>query len=396
MSKTTQATFGDIHAARGPATTEETVTKTLVCRMQTSRTKNAKLHRAIGEWQAMAGHMADLMPSYDEWQWGTKARKDQRLKRDFSESSLYAAVRNEAAYKVCESFESWESNGKQGNAPVFGDDSYIRLRADYVDIERSDGNYGVRLGVLSGEKVWWGLTVGDYQRDVLDAIVDGEVRGGSAEAHLHNDGTAMLHLNYTVPVNIYQKPDLDRWVGVDLGEAKMWVASPVEGSEPIGPATFDQHSDEFRKNREHLSREGDRLREQGDLNAEKARRQRRNYTDTMTHTASCTIADLAAEYAPCGIAIEDLTGYRKAAEDPIHDWPYNQLQEKIIYKANERGLPVRKVDAHGTSTECWKCGTDETAERDDREWLVCDRCGDRRHADVNAAINIGKRAQEGA
>lgn len=398
MSETNQATFADYRTtASGVDTKEESVTKTVVCPMKTSNTKNAILESAIDIWQEMAGHMADLIPSYNEYQWGTKARKDQRLKRDFPEVSdndlLYAANRNEAAYKVCEAFDSWSSNGKRGDPPSFGDGTYLRLRHDYVTIARENGTYGVNLGIRPGDKVWWGLQCGEYQRDVLDAIADDgrDVRSGSAEVHL-DDGSATLHLSYTVTVNIYRKPEVKRWVGVDLGEAKMWVCSPTDADGPVGAAVFDQHSAEFREIRERLSRETERLERRGDLNAVKARRQRRNYTDTMTHTAACEIADLAVEYAPCGIALEDLTGYRKSAEDPIHDWPYRDLQEKILYKASERGLPVRKVNPASTSTVCWKCGTDEYAEREGRKWLVCDSCGDRRHADANAAINIGMRA----
>lgn len=384
---TTKSIFDTIEA-KGPNTKSDSVTKTLVCKMKSSNKKNEVLQSAIDEWQEMAGHMADLMPSYDEEQWGLKLRKDQRLKRDFPKSNLYAAVRNEAAFKVCESFDSWSSNGKDGERPQFGNDDYIRLRGDYVKISRDNGKYSVQLGVKSGQKVWWGLTTGDYQKEILDEIVDGELKSGSAEVH-YNDGEPSVHLNYTINVGVYKKPELNRWLGVDLGESKMWVASPVEDGEPIGAAVFDQKSDEFREYRKRMSDETNRLTENGDLNAVKVRRQRRNYTDTMTHTASHEIVQLAVDYKPCGIALEDLTNYRKSAEDPIHDWPYAQLQEKIIYKANERGIPVRKVNPRGTSYECWKCGTDEYAERINRDTLICTECGDERHADVNAAINIG-------
>jgi len=378
----------------GVDTKEGNVTKTVVCEMETSKRKNSILRPFIDQWQEMASHMADLMPSYKESQWGTKVRKDQRIKRDFPDVDMYAAIRNEAAYKVCESFDSWQSNGKMGDSPSFGEGNYIRIRTDYVDIGDSGEEYAVHIGLSSNEDIWWGLKTGKYQTEILDRITNSEsdVSGGSAEVHLHEDGSLTLHQNYTKSVEIYRKPDLNRWLGVDLGESKMWVASPVEDDEPIGAATFDQYSGEFRENRERLSCEGDRLQRRGELSEQRLRRERRNYTDTMTHTASCEIADLALEYEPCGIALEDLTGYRKSAEDPIHDWPYNQLQEKIKYKANEKGIPVREVNPAGSSVECWKCGTEEYAERKDRQWLVCDGCGDRRHADVNAAINIGMRA----
>lgn len=401
MSKTSQATFGDIVEAHGPDTKEEVVTKTVVCPLETSREKTAHIRDCVGRWQEIAGYMSNVMISHHPNQWRVNiSTNDHVIHREFPENNgLKLSCARVAANTVAASYSSWRSNGQPTkNFPSgdFGSGSYMGMTKSDISIVENDRGFGAKLKLVPYDPVWFHIGGGRYQHEILNEIVSdsGPIAHGSAEIHVHDSGSVALHLTYNIPVDVYRAPDVDRWIGVDLGEAKMWVASPVEPDGPIGAAVFDQHSAEFRETRERLSREGDRLRERGDLNAVKAQQDLRNYTDTMTHTAACEIADLAAEYAPCGIAIEDLTGYRKDAEDPIHDWPYFDIQQKILYKANERGLPVRKVNPAGTSAECWKCGSDEHATREEREWLVCDGCGDRRHADVNAAINIGLRAAE--
>ena len=84
--------------------------------------------------------------------------------------------------------------------------------------------------------------------------------------------------------------------------------------------------------------------------------------------------------------------YRETAEDPIHDWPYNRLQEKIIYKAKEEGIPVAKVNPRETSITCRKCNVTNPQSRKTRDEFECVNCGYTVHSDVNAAMNIAQRS----
>lgn len=117
------------------------------------------------------------------------------------------------------------------------------------------------------------------------------------------------------------------------------------------------------------------------------------YTDYMTYMKSREVVDVAVEHAPCVIVLENLTNHRKTARDPIHDWPFNQLQEKIAYKATEAGLSVVTVDLAGTSATCRKCGCDDPVCRSG-DTFDCLRCDYEVHADVTAAINIARHGGE--
>jgi len=399
MSKSSRSVSNGVFELDNLDTKPDSVTKTVVCPLETSRKKTKHIQDCVERWREITDYMSDMMISYKPHQWRTNiSTHDYVIHHEFPDNNgLKLSCARTAANTVAQSYASWDSNGgSMDNHPKgdFGEESYIDIPQSDISVVENDRGFGVKFNIVPYDPIWFHINCGDYQREILRRIVDEEdpLRHGSGEAHLDDEGGIDLHLTYTIPVEIYRKPELDRWLGVDLGVQKMWVCSPVEKSGPCGAATFDQNSDQFRHTRERLRNSLSDLYEKEGTSAVKGSRQLSNYTDTMTHTASHEIVEIAESNDPCGIALEDLTGYRKSAENPIHDWPYDQLQEKIKYKANERGIPIREVDPAGTSIECWKCETEEYAERKDREWLVCDGCGDRRHADVNAAINIGMRA----
>lgn len=99
-----------------------------------------------------------------------------------------------------------------------------------------------------------------------------------------------------------------------------------------------------------------------------------------------------------GIALEDLSGIcdrvtvsrRKRSE--LHSWTFHQLRAFIGYKAQHLGVPVVAVDPRNTSRQCSCCGHIDKANRPNQATFKCTSCGHASHADVNAAINIGRRA----
>jgi len=74
------------------------------------------------------------------------------------------------------------------------------------------------------------------------------------------------------------------------------------------------------------------------------------------------------------------------------DASFGLLRGFIIAKAAEAGRMVVEVDAHFSSQTCAKCGACERESRRRRRF-TCVRCGFSTHADVNAALEIRRRAQ---
>lgn len=113
------------------------------------------------------------------------------------------------------------------------------------------------------------------------------------------------------------------------------------------------------------------------------------------HKISRSLVNLAVQEGVGVIVMEKLSGIRnkvksiKKADRNIHSWSFYQLQQFIEYKAKLAGIEVRHVDAKYTSQICSKCGQIKRSNR--RGNLYTCSCGNRIHADLNAAKNIAKK-----
>lgn len=76
----------------------------------------------------------------------------------------------------------------------------------------------------------------------------------------------------------------------------------------------------------------------------------------------------------------------------VSNMPYYALTQMITYKAHGKGIPVIKVNENGTSKTCHRCG--EKGRRPFQGLFICSSCGLEYNADLNGAINIGKRFSE--
>jgi len=386
MSKTKQVGLPSFAAGRE----EIEVTRTVKLPLETSKRKTAALQRGIAAFQCVAEHMATVMPSYPEYEWSPRhSHRYHQAKRALPDGAYKTTLAQQAAHQVAASFTSWRERGKQGDPPQgeFGDAEYLSLRTDDCEIAANDRGYGFKASFISYQPVWFHIDAGAFQTKFLDRVTDEDdpASAGSAKIHI-NDGRVVAHQAVSWPVEVFQPEDVSTVVGVDLNDDPLVAAAVVDG-DTVTEATMERGA-EYRHHRERIKRRRAEAMEDGDLNTIKsARLTYQRYTDHITNLASRRVVDLAREHTPSVIHLEDLTHYRETAEDPIHDWPFAEIQEKIGYKAREEGIPVRMVDPRGTSMTCRKCGAENPSARDGRDFHCLD-CGYQVHADINAAINI--------
>jgi IS605 OrfB family transposase len=99
-----------------------------------------------------------------------------------------------------------------------------------------------------------------------------------------------------------------------------------------------------------------------------------------------------------GIALEDLGGIRdrvtvrRRQRATLHSWSFDDLQQKIAYKARRVGVPVVWVDPRNTSRTCPECGCIDKHNRPSQSRFQCVACGFSGLADHIAAVNISRRA----
>ena len=73
----------------------------------------------------------------------------------------------------------------------------------------------------------------------------------------------------------------------------------------------------------------------------------------------------------------------------LRSWSFYQLEQFLIYKANEAGAKVIKVPANYTSQRCPACGRIHKENRNhDTHEYVCDVCGYRSNDDRIGAMNL--------
>jgi len=390
-----------------PSKDTVSITRTVQLPLQTSERKNRLVRLGINAYQDVLSYMADRLPTYPEYEWEPHhSHMYHQAKRglpEFPDSvkgrGFKTTLAQQAQQQVAESFKSWRQRGKPGKSPKgdFGDGNYMSLRQDDVSIVANNGGYGLKASFISYNPVWFGITAGDYQRDFLQRVVaeDTTASAGKAELHLHDDGSLFAHQTVSWDVETYSVDDVATTVGVDLNDDPLAVAAVWNGTNETVDDVFFYSGSEFRHYREQMKRRKDEAMADDNLKAVvNSRRDYRKYTNHVTDIVSRRVVDLATEHTPCQIQLEDLTHLRETVENAIHDWPYAEIQEKIVSKAQEEGIPVTMIDPRNTSVECRKCGEVNPAMRSDRDF-ECWECGYKIHADVNAAINIAQRTNVG-
>lgn len=370
---------------------EKTVAQTVVLELETSNKKNKKVQEAIDEYSEMTRWMSSMMASIDENQWSTMNSTLYRMITDeFDDRLTNANTCLQAIDDVVGSFKSWKSNGKKGKRPVFSDLGYISIKADNIDIEKNDTGYGIRLNFIPWGAEWFGIKLNPFAEKYLEKLMDSEAESATCELH-KDDDDLYCHLVVKWDIEVESPEEKDRVLGVDIGENVIYASAVVENDEVKNVEI--QKGEEFRHYRERLKKRRAEMMERDDLKGVKeCSGEHERYTQQVLDVVSREIVDTAVEY-DCAISLEDLTGIRNHLDNPIHDWPYADLQEKIMYKAKAKSIPVETVDPRNTSKECRKCGNVDSSNRYSVDFC-CTECGYEVHADVNGAINIARRLIE--
>ena len=127
----------------------------------------------------------------------------------------------------------------------------------------------------------------------------------------------------------------------------------------------------------------------------------KRFANDVNHCISKQLVKIA-QGTTRAIALEDLGGIRdritvkRKQRTMLHSWSFNDLQQKISYKAKWRGVPVVLVDPRNTSRTCPECGCIDKHNRPSQSVFTCVRCGFAAHADQVAAVNISRRGSVNA
>ena len=119
-----------------------------------------------------------------------------------------------------------------------------------------------------------------------------------------------------------------------------------------------------------------------------------NQSDDYMHKLSDTLVNSGyTSFAVEDLSIQNMVKNHKLAGS-IQDASWNRFIQLLSYKAESAGMRMIKVDARDTSKECSNCGNIQEMPLSKRMY-VCQRCKMSKDRDINASINILKRATLG-
>ena len=257
-------------------------------------------------------------------------------------------------------------------------------------MKMDSANFTLNHGILSipnkrGKRILIPLQYGDYQRSFL---TDESLKRGCVT--LTEDSVLITFSKETNPITPTSI------LGVDLNE-KSAVLS--DGSKYDLSVVSRLHTEYGIRRKEFHSRhpKDNRLwRKFSRKSREKVR------VNQFLNRISKAIVN-QAKTTNQGIVLERLSGIRyrsssderktKSSRRRIALWPFYRLQHQIEYKARWENVPVEYVSSAWTTKTCHLCNfVNHDLKLTERDWR-CPSCGAILDRDVNAAINIQRRAK---
>ena len=282
----------------------------------------------------------------------------------------------------------------------------------FVDIAFFNKEGLKKYGYKTGHKFEFQIDkIDNNKKQTINKIINGEYKQGSAQISISKKGKIELIISFGFEKELDKHLNPNKILGIDLGivnTATMiaydsdlekydyfsWKTNVIDGSELI---KFRQKYYNLRKEMSIASKYVGNGRVGHGYKTkmkpvDKVRDKVSNFVDTINHKYSKYIVEFA-EKSGCGvIQMEDLSGATANVNEKfLKDWSYYDLQQKITYKAKEKGIEVRKISPKYTSKRCNKCGNIHDNNRDcknNQAKFKCIICGHEDNADINACKNI--------
>ena len=337
---------------------------------------------------------------------GTKrqATTERDIKEAFSD--LPSCVSNPLNRIVFQSYNKEKQDMLSGNRslrtyrkgmPVITEKKMIQFYAS-----DDNKNHFVRWKLGRKEQINFGILYGRDRanhRFSIGQILKGELDYSAPSIQLKNKDLFLLLPVKDPQLELNLDPELS--LGVDLG-----VTVPAYIALSKGPArrVIGSREDFLRVRLQMQARRRQLQRSLKSVGGGKGRQKKlralkqlelkeRNFARSYNHFISKEVIDFAVNNKAGVIKLEMLEGFGKEDQNAfiLRNWSYFELQDFIQYKAKRVGIKVVKVDPYHTSQTCSVCGHYEEGQRKDR-FFECrnSECGERLHADYNAALNIAQ------
>ncbi|MBA3239713.1 MAG: IS200/IS605 family element transposase accessory protein TnpB [Acidobacteria bacterium] len=252
-----------------------------------------------------------------------------------------------------------------------------------------------RISLLTlGGRVIVPFVMGKYQRERFTSAV------GQSDLVLRKDGRWFLLVTVDLPDKT-PTPTTD-FIGVDFGITNIATTSDGEVFSGSEVERVRQRHHALRQTLQHKASKQSQTGKRPRSIRRLCKRNSGQESRFRSHANHCISKKLVASAIGTqrGVALEDLKGirvriekrFRKSQRPKVSGWSFFQLRQFITYKAQLSGVPLALVDPRNTSRTCAACGHCAKENRKSQAEFECVNCHHANNADINAAINIGRRA----
>lgn len=183
-------------------------------------------------------------------------------------------------------------------------------------------------------------------------------------------------------------------VGIDLGLNSFVAMS--DGTKIEKPKFMQNRRNKLAKWQKMLARrkKGSRRREKAKFKLEEEYGRATAQSNDYLHKLSNKLVHSGyTSFAVECLYIQDMVRDHRLA-GAIYHASWNRFIQLLSYKAESAGMKVIRVNARNTSKTCSNCGNIQDMPLSERIY-ICNRCGLQMDRDINASINILKRATSG-
>lgn len=327
-------------------------------------------------------------------------------------NDLYSANCSTTTRSVCTDFKNSKKDMLKGDKSIlfYKSNQPIDIHKKSIHLEYLNNDFYVNLNLVNKvaknkynfakTDIRFKILVRDNStKTILERCID-EIYGIAESKLIYNKKKKAWFLNLCYSFENKKVYDLDkhRILGVDLG-----IKCPVYASVYGECTRFSIQGDEIDAFRKRVESRRKSLLKQGKYCGDGRKGhgiQTRNkpayniedkiarFRNTVNHKYSRALIDFAVK-EHCGtIQMEELSGIGDKSDKFLKNWTYYDLQQKVEYKAKEKGIIVRYIKPKYTSQRCSKCGYIDKENRENRDNFICLKCGYKEHADYNASQNI--------
>ena len=305
------------------------------------------------------------------------------IQEDKKYLKLYSQTRCEIEYRLMKAYQNFFRRIKEGSKKAGFPRFRSRDRYKSITYPQDNSSFSIKKGRLRVSRI-------GTMRIELHRKIEGTIKT-LAIKRKGKDYYAIF-----ITINDIKVPEVEDTnpVGIDLGLNSFIAIS--DGTKIQKPKFMQQKRKKIARWQRIVSRrnKGSKRREKAKMHLQKTYEHSTNQSDDYMHKLSNALVKSGyTSFAVEDLHIRNMVKNHRLA-DAIHNASWNRFIQLLSYKAESAGLSVVKVDARNTSKECSNCGNVQEMPLSTREYN-CSRCGMQLDRDINASINILKRATLG-